>query len=124
MNYSRRNLLASIKEIVDDLEESKSQYSYDFDFDQRCHKLDYLSTNLIYQPNIYVNDVQIEEVNLLNIKHRVDHISKYHDPFILTLYSFDPREALKNAKAKGQAETLVSYEEVDELSKYAVELHL
>lgn len=47
MSSGRRSLLAPIKEIEDDLEESKSEYSNDFHFDQHGRNLDYMSTNLI-----------------------------------------------------------------------------
>lgn len=57
MNSARRSLLAPVREIEDDLEESKSQYSLDYDLDKHCHKLDYMSTNLIHHPNINLNDV-------------------------------------------------------------------
>ena len=63
-------------------------------------------------------------MTIQDINQRVDHISKFHDRYLLTFFSCDPRQALKNSKAKGLVETLVSYEEVAELSQFAVELHL
>jgi hypothetical protein len=61
-SWRRRTLHAPIKEVEDDHEESKSEYSFDFELDHGIHKHDYMSTNLVYQPNINVSDVTIEEI--------------------------------------------------------------
>ena len=74
----RRTLYAPVREIEDDQEESKIEYSFDYELEHRSHKNDYMSTNLIYQPNIFVCDVSIEEVRTHSIIANVDHISQTH----------------------------------------------
>ena len=58
------------------MEDSKSEHSFEEDMEIEDEKLNYLSTNIMYQPNINVSDVHLEEVTHNIIEKRVDFIAK------------------------------------------------
>ena len=52
----------------------------------------------MYKPNIYVNEVNNEEISLHMIEKRVEYIAKHHETGGFDQQKWDPRSALKDAK--------------------------
>jgi hypothetical protein len=87
-------------------------------------KLNYAATNLVTEPNTPINEITCGEVLMSDITTRAEALLRASRDVFFHRRPIDPKQALKAAKQRGPAYTLIDYDLVASLAQFAAERHM
>ena len=86
--------------------------------------VEYISTNLITEPNVNISDVKVLRLSYNDIESEVRNFHGSPIAWSRATCTIDPKAELKEAKAYGKVTSLVSPDDIQSLAKEALQLHL
>lgn len=128
MNNSNRNISQR-----DSKKRRNSKCKYDNDYDSELENsdeetkdknLEYVSTNLICKPNLYINEIELSQPTLEQIEERCLKIERRVRWQLFALKIIDPREEYRRESKNKTLMTMVDYDEVYDLTLKSLEMHL